>query len=57
MFSATSFWGVQLENSGVILSKICLDLNLTSYHKLDLSVTLMFVYDLSFTLDVGHSIK
>jgi hypothetical protein len=57
MFSATSFWGVQLENSRVILSKICLDLNLTSYHKLDLSVTLMFVYDLSFTLDVGHSIK
>jgi hypothetical protein len=57
MFSVTPFWGVQLENSRVMLSKIYLDLNLTSYHKLNLSVTLMFVYDLSFTLDVGHSIK
>jgi hypothetical protein len=44
--------GVQSENSGVILSKFCSDLNQTSHHKHTLSVILDWVYDISFPIDV-----
>jgi hypothetical protein len=44
---------VQLENNGVMLSKFPPDLNHTSHHKHAFSVTLGWVYDISFPIDVG----
>jgi hypothetical protein len=43
----------QLENNEVMLPNFCPDLNLTSSHKHTLSVTLGWVYDLFFSIDVG----
>jgi hypothetical protein len=53
MFSAAPFQGMQLENSGIMLPKFCPDPSLASHHKHALSVTLGWVYDLSFPIDVG----
>jgi hypothetical protein len=44
---------VQSENSGVMLPKFRPGSNRTSRHKHTLSVTLGWVYDISFTIHVG----
>jgi hypothetical protein len=44
---------MQSENNEVMLSKFCPDLNQTFRHKHTLSVTLGWVYDISFSIDVG----
>jgi hypothetical protein len=44
--------GVHLENNRVMLSKFHLDLSLTSRHKHALLITLEWVYDLSFHINV-----
>jgi hypothetical protein len=44
---------VQSENSGVMLLKFCPDPNQASHHKHALSVTIVWVYDISFPIDVG----
>jgi hypothetical protein len=43
---------MQLENIGVMLPKFCLVLNHTSRYKHALSITLGWVYDISFPIDV-----
>jgi hypothetical protein len=48
-----TIFGVQSENSGVMLLKFYLDPNRTSHHKHALSVTLGWVYDISFLINVG----
>jgi hypothetical protein len=53
MFSDAPFSDVQLETSRVMLSKFCPDLDLASRHKHFLSVTLGWVSDISFPIDVG----
>jgi hypothetical protein len=45
--------GVQSENSGVMPLKFRSDSNQASHHKHALSVTLGWVYDISFPIDVG----
>jgi hypothetical protein len=45
--------GVQSENSGIMLPKFHPDPNRASHHKHALSVTLEWVYDVSFPIDVG----
>jgi hypothetical protein len=54
MFSVAPFSGVQLESNGVMLLKFCLDP--MAHHKYHaLTVTLLWVYDLSLPIDVGPS--
>jgi hypothetical protein len=44
---------MQSENNKAMLLKFCPDLNRVSHHKHVLSVTLGWVYDISFPIDVG----
>jgi hypothetical protein len=45
--------GVQSENNGVMLPKFYPDLNQTSHHKHAFSITLGWIYDISFPIDIG----
>jgi hypothetical protein len=53
MFSTAPFRRVQSENNRVMLLKFHSDLNQASHHKHNLSVTLGWVCNISFTIDVG----
>jgi hypothetical protein len=44
---------IQSENNGVMLLKFHPDLNQMSHHKHALSITLRWIYDISFPIDVG----